>query len=170
MGPRRHCLPNHSDDRVVSSPSSLSGDLKGRFGAHMPISGGLHQALYTGQEAGCDVVQVFTESPQQWKAREITDEQVEQFLNAQTETGIPCLAAHDTYLINPSAADAALLGKSREALADELRRSSRLRIPYVVMHLGTQGEFTEEEAVGRLIDSVKYALDGSPDDGSVLLL
>jgi deoxyribonuclease IV len=145
-------------------------DARVRFGAHMPTAGGLHNAIYTGEEVGCSVVQVFTKSPQQWKAREITDEHVELFLKAQADTGIPCLAAHDTYLINPCALDPEILQKSREALADELVRSSRLRIPYVVMHQGTQGDAAEEDACARLIDSVKFALDHAPDDGSVLLL
>jgi deoxyribonuclease IV len=141
-----------------------------RFGAHMPTAGGLQNALYAGKEAGCDVVQIFTKSPQQWKAKEITDEQVELFLKAQDETGVPCLSSHDTYLINPCAADEELLHKSREALADELCRSSRLKIPFVVMHQGSQGDCSEEEALARLIDSVRYALDHAPDDGSMLLL
>lgn len=154
----------------MTEPASFPSDRRPRFGAHMPISGGLHTAVTAGKEAGCDVVQVFTKSPQQWRAKEITDEQVEQFLQAQADTGVPCVAAHDTYLINPCSVDPELLQKSRAALADELTRSSRLRIPHVVMHLGTQGECPEDEAVGRLIDSVRYALDHSPDDGSVLLL
>jgi len=141
-----------------------------RFGAHMPTAGGLHNAILSGKTVGCEVVQVFTKSPQQWKARELTDAQVELFLQAQKDTGVPCLSSHDTYLINPAAADAELLQKSREALADELVRSSRLRIPYVVMHQGACGPASEEEALGRLIDSVKYALDHAPDDGSTLLL
>jgi deoxyribonuclease-4 len=136
----------------------------------MPTAGGLHNALYSGQKVGCEVVQVFTKSPQQWKAREITDADVEAFLRAQEETGIPCVASHDTYLINPAAEDPEILQKSREALADELVRSSRLRIPYVVMHQGACGAAPEEDALGRLIGSVKYALDHSPAEGSVLLL
>lgn len=136
----------------------------------MPTGGGLHKALYAGKEVGCEVVQIFTKSPQQWRAREISDDDVELFLRAQKDTGIPCLAAHDTYLINPAAADPALLQKSREALADELVRSSRLRIPFVVMHQGAVGTAPEDEAVARLTDSVRFALDHSPDDGAVLLL
>ena len=48
------------------------------------------------------------------------------FQQAQADTGIPCVAAHDTYLINPCSEDAEILGKSRDALADELVRSTRL--------------------------------------------
>lgn len=145
-------------------------DAEHRFGAHMPTAGGLHNAIYTARDAGAGIVQVFTKSPQQWKAREITDEQVERFLEAQRETGIPCVSSHDTYLINPCSGNPELLQKSREALADEVRRSARLRIPFVVMHLGTPGECAPGEGVGRLIETVKYVLDNTPDEGTVLLL
>jgi len=152
---------------MPESPTPTAGP---RLGAHMGTSGGLHNAIHLGKKVGCEVVQIFTKSPQQWKAREITDEHVELFLRAQEETGIPCLAAHDTYLINPASEDPVILEKSREALADELIRSSRLKIPYVVMHQGALGSATEDEALGRLIDSVRRALDKAPGDGSTLLL
>lgn len=141
-----------------------------RFGAHMPTAGGLHTAFAAGAEVGCEVIQIFTKSPQQWKARELTDEDVARFRQAQQETGIACLASHDTYLINPAAADPELLQKSRDALADELVRSTRLGIPFVVMHLGATGGAPEEEALDRLVASVRYALEHAPADGSVLLL
>ena len=41
------------------------------IGAHMPTTGGLHVALTTGVQIGCTTVQLFTSSPQQWKARAI---------------------------------------------------------------------------------------------------
>src|SRR5690606_16339638 len=140
-----------------------------RFGAHMPIAGGLHNALYSGREVGCDIVQVFTKSPQQWKARELKDEEIEKFLSAQVETGIPCMASHDSYLINPAAADADLLARSRAALRDEMSRAAQLRIPLVVMHLGAQGDASEAEALQRLVGSVQDAIE-SVENGPTLLL
>jgi deoxyribonuclease IV len=86
-------------------PTPNAQRLTPRIGAHMPAAGGLHNAFYAGKEVGCDVIQVFTKSPQQWRAKELTDEQVDLFVKAQAETGIPCVAAHDTYLINPCAGD-----------------------------------------------------------------
>src|SRR5947209_16558709 len=97
-----------------------------RFGAHMPIAGGLTKAVEAGVKAGCDVIQIFTKSPQQWKAKPLTEEEAAAFRAAQAEAGIPCLAAHDTYLINPASADPELLARSREALGDELRRAALL--------------------------------------------
>src|SRR5688572_18329548 len=141
----------------------------GRIGAHMPTAGGLHNAILSGRDVGCEVVQIFTKSPQQWKAKEITDEQIEQFLRAQAETGISCVASHDSYLINPAAADPELLEKSRSALIDEMVRSSRLKLPAVVMHQGACGDASEQDALARLAETVEYVLERTPDAGTALL-
>jgi deoxyribonuclease-4 len=154
----------------VLSPVLPAFNPRLRVGAHMPTAGGLFNALLKGKEVGCDVVQIFTKSPQQWNAKALTDEDVEKFLSAQQETGIRCLAAHDSYLINPASADPEMLQKSRNALTEELERGARLHLPFVVMHQGAIGAATEDEALGRLIDSVRYALEHSPEDGPTLLL
>jgi deoxyribonuclease IV len=141
-----------------------------RFGAHMPIAGGLFKSIETGQAVGCDVVQVFTKSPQQWQARPLVKEDIRAFREAQDAAGIPCVAAHDTYLINPAAVDPAVLQRSREAMVDELERAAALGIPALVMHLGARGSEPEEAAMERLIESVQVALEQTPDDGPTLLL
>jgi deoxyribonuclease-4 len=123
----------------------------------MPTAGGLHRAIETGLAVGCDVVQIFTKSPQQWQARALTDADVDAFRRGQEESGIPCVAAHDSYLINPASADPAILERSRAALGEELARAGRLGIPAVVMHLGAAGSASEEEALERLIESVRQA-------------
>lgn len=129
------------------------------FGAHMMIAGGLHKAIAAGKSAGCDVVQVFTKSPQQWQARPLTAADRREFLAAQEETGIPCVAAHDSYLINPAAADPAVLERSRAAMVDELGRAGALGIPALVMHLGARGAEPEEAALERLVESVRLVLE-----------
>jgi deoxyribonuclease-4 len=136
----------------------------------MMIAGGLHKAVGAAVEAGCEVIQIFTKSPQQWKAKALTEGEVSAFRDAQATAGIPCVAAHDTYLINPASADPELLARSRAAMVDELQRASALGIPHLVMHLGTAGTEPEAEAMSRLIDSVRSALDDVDADGTMLLL
>jgi deoxyribonuclease-4 len=126
-----------------------------RFGAHMMTSGGLHRAIEAGRKVGCSVIQIFTKSPQQWQARPLVDADIDAFRRAQEESCIVCVAAHDSYLINPAASDPAVLERSREALADEVARAARLGIPAVVMHLGATLGAPEEEALERLTESVR---------------
>src|SRR5437588_6433347 len=148
----------------------MSNNVTGRrFGAHMMIAGGLHKAVEAGVKAGCDVIQIFTKSPQQWKAKPLTEPEAAAFRAAQEEADIPCIAAHDTYLINPASADPALLARSREAMAEELQRAAMLGVPYLVMHLGTAGAEPEEKAVERLIASVVGALQPVNGGGPGLL-
>jgi deoxyribonuclease-4 len=136
----------------------------------MMIAGGLNKAIAAGQAVGCQVVQVFTKSPQQWQAKPLTADDAGQFRAAQEETGIPCVAAHDSYLINPAAADPAVLERSRAAMVDELERAGALGIPALVMHLGAYGSETEEEALERLLESVRLALQRTEDSRVSLLL
>jgi deoxyribonuclease IV len=144
--------------------------MKRCFGAHMMIAGGLHRAIAAGEAAGCDVVQVFTKSPQQWKARPLTEEDAVEFRDAQEKAGIPCVAAHDSYLINPAAADPELLERSRAAMVDELERAGALGIPALVVHLGAHGSEPEEAALERLVESVRRALERTEESGVALLL
>jgi deoxyribonuclease-4 len=136
----------------------------------MGTQGGLHNAFHAGRAVGCEVLQIFTSSPQQWKARELTDEVVAQFSASQRETAISCLAAHDNYLINPAALEPELFEKSRASLLGEVQRCDRLGIPSLVMHLGSAVGAPEDEALSRLVESIRIVLAESSPTGPRLLL
>src|SRR6185437_5049116 len=55
-------------------------------GAHMQTTGGIQNALLEGKRIGCGCVQLFTTSPQQWKARPLSADQVEVFASARRDT------------------------------------------------------------------------------------
>lgn len=128
----------------------------------MPTSKGLGAAVHYAKEIGATAIQVFTSSPQQWRAKKITEEMVEDFLSARKETGIDWTISHDSYLINLAAPDEAMRKKSIEALIDEMERCANLRIPYVVSHMGSHKGEGEEEGLKRLVMSTKEVLADSP--------
>ncbi len=47
------------------------------IGAHESIAGGVHRAFERGTRAGCRTLQVFTKSSNQWKAKPLTDEDMQ---------------------------------------------------------------------------------------------
>ena len=93
-----------------------------------------------------DCAQVFTKNQQQWKAKPLTDEQIDQWHAARETTGITDVVSHDSYLINLASPDKALREKSIGLMRIELERCEALSIPYLVAHPGAH--MGEGEAKG----------------------
>lgn len=127
------------------------------LGAHMSIVGGYYRAVERAAEAGCDCVQVFTKNNNQWRAKELTDDDASRFQAALAETGVRCPLAHDSYLINLASPDDALWKQSTDALASELLRADKLNIPYLVMHPGSFTTSNEEAGIARIIEALAIA-------------
>lgn len=120
------------------------------FGAHMSIAGGYYKALRSAQEHGCETVQLFTKSSNQWRAKPFSDEDVATFQRVLKETGLRMPTAHDSYLINLASPDDTLYRKSIEAFAEEMQRAERLGLCYLVTHPGSPLDSGEEKGMLRI--------------------
>src|SRR5262245_52294094 len=125
------------------------------LGAHESIAGGYYKAVEIARYVGCDCVQIFTKNNNQWRAKELTDDDVALFHAKLKELNISHPLAHDSYLINLASPDKALWKKSVDAFVVEMLRAERLGIPYVVTHPGAYT--SSSESVG--IATVVRALD-----------
>jgi len=139
------------------------------IGAHMKTSGGMGNALRNGKAIGCTAVQVFTSSPQMWKASAVTPEKVADFKKAQQETGITEVITHDSYLINLCADDPAMREKSIEGLTNELLRSYLYGIKSVVSHIGAHKGSGFDAVAESAADGMLRVLDNTPDDVMLLM-
>ena len=124
------------------------------LGAHMSIAGGVFNAPVRGKTIGCDTIQIFVKNASRWVGKEITDEDVEKFRDAKKETGIAPIFAHNSYLINLASPDDALYEKSINAMLDELERSERLKLPFIVVHPGAHVGSGEEAGLKRIAAAV----------------
>jgi deoxyribonuclease-4 len=124
------------------------------LGAHQSIAGGYYLAVERAAEVGCECVQLFTKNNNQWRAKEITADDVSKFRAALKQHKIEHTLSHDSYLINLAAPDEVLWRKSVEAFAVELQRAEQLGIPYVVMHPGAFTTSSEEAGLKRIIESL----------------
>jgi deoxyribonuclease-4 len=97
-----------------------------KIGAHVSIAGGLERALERGAEVGCDVVQIFSRSNQQWAARPIDAAALAAWRAARTRTGVEPAMVHACYLLNLASPRRWLREKSIRALAEELARCALL--------------------------------------------
>jgi deoxyribonuclease IV len=141
-----------------------------RIGAHTSTAGGLHLAIERGAELGCDVVQIFTKSNQQWAAPLLTDEALESWESARRRTGVEPAMAHAAYLINLAAAKEAIWQRSLDALVVEYERCRRLRIPYLVVHPGAHMGAGEAAGLERVVRAIDRLHDLTPSEPTRLLL
>ncbi|HEY8292530.1 MAG TPA: TIM barrel protein, partial [Thermomicrobiales bacterium] len=100
-----------------------------KFGAHMSIAGGCFRCMEWGQQAGCDVVQLFSKNERQWLGKPLTDDDIAKFTDARTRTNVQPVMIHDSYLINLSSPNDDLWEKSINAFRDELLRARALGVP-----------------------------------------
>jgi deoxyribonuclease-4 len=119
------------------------------FGAHMSIAGGHDRAARAAQAIGCQALQVFTKSTNQWRAKPLTAAQASAFRAVVAEAGLVGPVGHDSYLINLGSPDDRLWNQSIDALTDELERAEALGLSDLVIHPGAHMGAGEEAGLAR---------------------
>ncbi len=129
----------------------------------MSIAGGVYNALLHGEKAGCDTIQIFVKSSNQWKAKPFKLQELERYHQERKRTEIEPVIAHASYLINLGSPDMELLQKSREAFLVEMDRCEKLEIPYLVIHPGAPKDFGEEYGIKTIAESINWLSERTPD-------
>ncbi|HWI41014.1 MAG TPA: deoxyribonuclease IV, partial [Verrucomicrobiae bacterium] len=124
------------------------------FGAHMSIAGGMYRAAERGKEAGCGVIQVFTQNTNQWKGKMPTDAEAALFRERRAEAGLHDVISHDIYLINLAAAPGEIREKSMAGFLEEMLRCAKLGIDKIVMHPGSHLGAGVETGIARIVESL----------------
>ncbi len=121
------------------------------LGAHESNAGGAYNAIYRGQKATCDTIQMFNKANSQWRAKPIEQDELDKFFKAIEETKITVSCSHASYLINLASPDKDLNLKSYESFKLEMERCGMLKIPNLVVHPGSHVGSGEQEGMDRII-------------------
>lgn len=140
------------------------------LGAHFSIAKGLHQALFTARDYGCNAVQIFTKNSSTWKEKTLSNEDIRLFEEARKKTSIRHIASHTSYLVNLASPEKKKYAMSLEALKQELIRCAALEIPFVVLHPGSHMESGVEAGIERIASAVNGVFDELPGNPTRLLL
>ncbi len=140
------------------------------LGAHMSIAGGLDKAVARGSSIGCETIQVFTKSNQQWRAKPLETEEVARFQAARAASGIDPVFAHAAYLINLATPDDDAWDKSLESFIMEVERCATLRLPFIVVHPGAHGGAGEDTGLSRVTRALDECFDRHQDEQVTVLL
>jgi deoxyribonuclease IV len=131
------------------------------IGAHVSTAGGLVQAHERAVERGCEAMQVWGQSPRQWRPSRWKPDDVAGFRELMADGPIKSIVIHAIYLINPASIDRDLRKKSADSLIHALRTGDEIGAHGVVLHPGSARGEPNEEALPRVAELVKHALDES---------
>jgi deoxyribonuclease IV len=131
------------------------------IGAHVSTAGGLVEAHGRGVERGCTAIQVFNQSPRQWRPTRWKQPDIEAFLELMKGGPIESITIHAVYLINLATKDKEMRRKSADSLIHALRMGDEIEADGVVVHPGSTGGEPHEEALPRVGELIRHALDES---------
>lgn len=77
--------------------------------------------------------------------------------------------AHMPYLPNLSSPEDDPFAKSLNSLIDEIKRCSKLGIPYIVAHLGSHKGAGDKKGIEKLVKAFTKAAGNTNDDVTILL-
>src|SRR5262249_40726738 len=100
--------------------------------------------------------------PRGWAAKPLESGEVRLFRDARQSAALWPLVVHSVYLINLAAQNPSLLEQSRQAFAEEIRRSMALGADYLVVHPGSPGTSSPEVGIGTFVESIGLAVQGNP--------
>ncbi len=131
------------------------------IGAHVSTSGGLVNAHERGVEIGAAAIQIWGQSPRMWKPTSWKDADVDQFLERMEDGPIEAVVIHAIYLINCASKDKEIRRKSIDSLTHSLRTGDRIGAAGVVLHPGSTVGEPQDEALKRVGESLRQALEES---------
>jgi deoxyribonuclease IV len=128
------------------------------IGAHVSPAGGPAKALERGDERGCRSIQIFNQSPRQWKPHAYSDDQLAEYREALEGSGVESVLIHAVYLLNPASDDPDIREKTLASLTTSLRVGDALGAAGVVLHPGSALKGEVGPAIKRAGDLVREAL------------
>jgi len=135
------------------------------IGAHVSPAGGLAKAIERGEQRGCRAIQIFNQSPRQWKPTVYRDEDVSAFAEAMAAGPIDAVMIHAVYLLNCASDDPDIRAKSLTSLTHSLRVGQQIGACGVVLHPGSAKTGDVQAAITRAGETIREALaesDGCP--------
>lgn len=135
------------------------------LGAHESAAGGPYRAVARAVDDICESLQLFVKNNNRWSQRPWRDDEAEKFRSRYAQSDLHHVIAHAAYLLNPCSPRDDVRQKTRDALADELRRCQQLGVSALVMHPGSSvDDRTDADAISQVAAEVNAVYAEHGDD------
>ena len=131
------------------------------IGAHVSTAGGLVNAHGRGVERGCEAIQVWGQSPRQWRPTRWKQDDIDSFLELMDGGPIGAVVIHAVYLINCASTDREIMRKSVASLVHHMQLGDAIGAGGVILHPGSAKGAPHDEALPRVAKALRAALDES---------
>jgi len=142
-----------------------------KVGLHVSIAGSIDRSVDNAVAMGCSAFQIFTRNPRGWAAKPLSSKDITSFKEKLAANKIDRFAtvAHMPYLPNLSSPEDDPFAKSLNSLIDEIKRCSKLGIPFLVAHLGSHKGTGDKKGIEKLVKAFTKAAKETEDDVTILL-
>jgi len=131
-----------------------------RIGIHTSIAGGVQNAAERAYRLGCSAFQIFSSSPRQWAATELSCPDCDELIRLREKYDLQPMAIHVNYLVNLAASNELFLEKSMIAFRGEVERALMLRAEYLVLHPGSFRGHDREQGLLRVAAAIAASTQG----------
>lgn len=153
-------LASEQDLAQLTAPKRPPRLTSRRIGIHTSSAGGVHNAAERAYRLGCNTFQIFSSSPRQWAASEISRPHCNEMKRLRGQYDLKPLVIHTNYLVNLAGTNERFLKKSVEAFRGEIERALALCAEYLVLHPGSFRGSDREQGLIRTAAAIAAAAQG----------
>jgi len=129
------------------------------LGVHVSGAGKIYQSLDVASSLGADTMQIFARSPQSWRnGFQLASEDIKEFNFRRKKFKIDPVFIHISYLINLASPDHRLYNGSIQAYIEDIQEADKLGADYIVTHMGSHKETSEDAGIKRLVEALNRIL------------
>ncbi|MCK9433059.1 MAG: deoxyribonuclease IV [Candidatus Omnitrophica bacterium] len=129
------------------------------LGVHVSGAGKIYQSLEAAKALGCDTMQIFSRSPQSWRnGAHLDPGDIREFKLRRKKLKINPVFIHISYLINLASPDPRLYHASIRAYIEDMREAAELGADFIVTHMGSHKETSEDAGIKRLVKALDEIL------------
>jgi deoxyribonuclease-4 len=140
------------------------------LGLQVSTEGKIYEAPQRAKSLGCNTMQIFSRNPQQWRKDFLEPQDIQEFIRRQSACGIRPFFIHIPYLINLASPNPRLYEASIEAYIEDMVEAEALKADYIVTHMGSHKETSEEAGIQRLIEALNRIADKTKNTSVGILL
>jgi deoxyribonuclease-4 len=140
------------------------------LGVHVSIAGHIWESIDRAEALGCNVMQIFSRDPRQWRKTKLSSEDIREFRLRREKSKIQKIFIHIPYLINLASPYNVLYQGSLRAYIQDMKEAQALGADYIVTHMGSHKESGEKQGLKRITVALNRILDKTRDSDVGILL